>query len=80
MAGKVMHGRLRWLSRLPLVASRHATVSTVPRFHEDGQTARPGIKEGCIMTEAAVRHPLATLGLGGLAEARLRLAMWVASS
>ena len=42
----LIHGRLRWLHRLPLVLSRHATVSTGPRFHEDGQTARPGNRKG----------------------------------
>jgi hypothetical protein len=39
-AGEVMHGRLRWLQRLPLVVSRHATASTVPRFQ--GQDRPPG--------------------------------------
>jgi len=38
----IAFGQLRWLHRLPPVASRHATASTDPRFHEDGQTARPG--------------------------------------
>jgi single-strand DNA-binding protein len=38
----------------PLVALRHATVSTGPRFHEDGQTARPGNMKGSTMTEASV--------------------------
>jgi hypothetical protein len=52
MLGSLVDGRLRWLHRLPLVLSRHATVSTVPRVQ--GQTARPGIQEGCAMTEAAV--------------------------
>ena len=42
----LIHGRLRWLHRLPLMVSWHATVSTVPRFHEDGQTARPGNRKG----------------------------------
>ena len=32
-----LHGRLRWLHRLPLVVSRHATVSTVPRFQGQGR-------------------------------------------
>src|SRR4029453_9240678 len=31
-AGDFIHGRLRWLHRLPLAALRHAAVSTVPRF------------------------------------------------
>jgi single-strand DNA-binding protein len=52
--GNLIYGRLRWLHRLPLVLSWHATVSTGPRFHEDGQTARPDIQEGCTMTEASV--------------------------
>ena len=42
----IQSGRLRWLHRLPPAVSRHATASTGPRFHEDGQTARPGIQEG----------------------------------
>jgi single-strand DNA-binding protein len=29
-------------------------VSTVPRFHEDGQTARPGNRKGRTLTEASV--------------------------
>jgi hypothetical protein len=40
-----VHGRLRWLHRLPLAVSWHATVSTVPRFQGKGQTVRPGIQE-----------------------------------
>ena len=35
-----IHGRLRWLYRLPLVLSRHATASTVPPFQ--GQGRSPG--------------------------------------
>jgi single-strand DNA-binding protein len=54
MAGELMHGRLRWLSRLPLVLSWHATVSTVPRFQGQGRPPGQAIQEGCIMTEAAV--------------------------
>ena len=50
----LIDGRLRWLYRLPLVLSRHATVSTVPRVHEDGQTARPGNRRGRTMAEASV--------------------------
>src|SRR4029450_12172943 len=49
-----MHGRLRWLHRLLLAVSWHATASTGPRFHEDGQTARPGNRKGYLMTEASV--------------------------
>jgi hypothetical protein len=37
----LIHGRLRWLHRLPLAAWRHATVSTVPPGPRAGQTARP---------------------------------------
>jgi hypothetical protein len=36
----IQTGRLRWLRRLPLVACRHATVSTVPRVQ--GQGRPPG--------------------------------------
>jgi hypothetical protein len=54
MAGEFMHGRLRWLSRLPLVLSWHATVSTAPRFQGQGRPPGQAIQEGCIMTEAAV--------------------------
>jgi single-strand DNA-binding protein len=39
---------------LPLVASWHATASTVPRFHEDAQTARPGNRKEHTMTEASI--------------------------
>jgi hypothetical protein len=42
----LIHGRLRWLCRLPQLAWWHATASTGPRFHEDGQTARPGNRKG----------------------------------
>jgi hypothetical protein len=54
--GSLIHsGRLRWLHRLPPVVSWHATASTGPWFHEDGQTARPGNRKGAhTMTEAAV--------------------------
>ena len=47
-------GGLRWLCRLPLVLSRHATVSTIPRGSRAGQTAGPGNRRGHTMTEAAV--------------------------
>ena len=53
MAGELMHGRLRWLWRLPLWAFWHATVSTVPRFQ--GQGRPPGqAQQGCTMTEASM--------------------------
>jgi single-strand DNA-binding protein len=54
MVGRLIHGRFRWLCRLPLVVSWHATVSTVPRVPRAGQTARPGNRKGQTMTEAAV--------------------------
>jgi hypothetical protein len=52
--GSLIDSRLRWLDRLPLGVLRHATVSTVPSVQGAGQTARPGIQEGCTMTEASV--------------------------
>jgi hypothetical protein len=42
--GNSIHGRLRWLHCLPLVVSRHATVSTVPRVQ--GQGRPPGQATG----------------------------------
>jgi hypothetical protein len=39
-AGSLIYGRLRWLSRLPLWVLRHATASTVPRFHGQGRPNR----------------------------------------
>ncbi len=50
----LMHGRLRWLHRLPLVASRHATVSTVPRFQGQGRPPGQATGRGSTMTEASV--------------------------
>ena len=50
----LIQGRLRWLCRLPLVASRHAAVSTVPRVQGQGRPPGQAIQEGKIMTEAAV--------------------------
>ena len=48
-----MHGRLRWLRRLPLVLSEHATVSTVPS--SKGRADRPARQqEGCTTTEPSV--------------------------
>ena len=49
-----MHGRLRWLHRLPLAVSRHATVSTVPRFQGQGRPPGQAIQEGSSMTDASV--------------------------
>jgi hypothetical protein len=49
-----MHGRLRWLCRLPLgLSRRHATVSTVPRV-QGRADARPGNRKGQTMTEPSV--------------------------
>jgi hypothetical protein len=39
---------------LPLVLSRHGTVSTVPGSKGRAQTARPGTRKGHTVTEAAV--------------------------
>jgi hypothetical protein len=36
----LIHGRLRWRSRLPLWVLRHATVSTVPRVQAQGRPSR----------------------------------------
>jgi hypothetical protein len=49
-----MHGRLRWLRRLPLVVSRHATVSTVPRVQGQGRPPGQATERGRTITEAAV--------------------------
>src|SRR5215212_652267 len=77
-----MHGRVRWLCRLPLVALGHATVSTVPRFQGQGRPSGQAIQEGRTMTEASVsfagnltddpelRHTEA-----GIARAMLRVAV-----
>jgi hypothetical protein len=49
----LVHGRLRWLHRLPLAAWWHATVSTVPRFQGHGRP--PGqASGGMTMTKASV--------------------------
>jgi hypothetical protein len=37
-----------------MVACRHATASTIPRFQGQASTAWPGIQEECVMTEASV--------------------------
>src|SRR5512132_3515086 len=49
-----MHGRLRWLCRLPLAACWHATVSTVPRFQGQGRPSGQATERGRTMTEASV--------------------------
>jgi single-strand DNA-binding protein len=77
-----MHSRLRWHHRLPPVVSRHATASTGPQFHEDGQTARPGNRKGQTMTEAAVSfagnltdQPEVRYTDGGIARVMFRVAV-----
>jgi hypothetical protein len=50
----LIHGRLRWRCRLPLVLSRHATVPTVPRFQGQGRPPGQATGRGRTMTEAAV--------------------------
>ena len=50
----LIHGRLRWLHRLLLVASRHATVSTVPRVQGQGRPPGQATGRGRTMTEASV--------------------------
>src|SRR5215207_7485878 len=47
-------GRVRWLHRLPLVALRHATVPTVPRFQGQGRPPGQATGRGRTMTEASV--------------------------
>jgi len=52
MAGELFQsGRLRWLSRLPLEAWWHATVSTVPRFQGQGRPPGQAIQEGAGMRQ-----------------------------
>jgi hypothetical protein len=51
--GNLIHGRLRWLHRLPLAAWWHATVSTVPRLQ--GQGRPPGqTSEASTMSQTAL--------------------------
>jgi single-strand DNA-binding protein len=57
-------GRLRWLCRLPLVLSRHATASTVPRVQGQG---RP---PGQATDDPELRHTEA-----GIARAMFRVAV-----
>jgi hypothetical protein len=76
-----MHGRLRWLYRLPLVVSRHATVSTVPLVQ--GQGGPPGQEQkGQTRTDASVSFtgnltddPEVRYTEGGIARARFRVAV-----
>jgi single-strand DNA-binding protein len=49
-----MHGRPRWLHRLPLGLCWHATVSTVPRVQGQGKPPGQAFRKGQAMTEAAV--------------------------
>jgi len=77
-----MHGRLRWLRRLPPVLSRHATVSTVPRVQGQGRPPGQAIQEGCTMTEASVSfagnltdEPEVRYTEGGIARAVFRVAV-----
>jgi hypothetical protein len=58
-AGELMHGRLRWLCRLPLGVSRHATVSTVPLVQGQG---RP---PGQATTGPAMSMTKASMGFAG---------------
>src|SRR5512132_3826421 len=75
-------GRLRWLHRLPLVASRHATVSTVPRFQGQGRPPGQATGKGHTMTEANVSFagnltddPEVRYTEGGIARAMFRVAV-----
>jgi hypothetical protein len=54
--------------RLPLALSRHATVPTVPRFHEDRQTTRPGNRKGHTMTEAGIARAMFRVAVSGRRE------------
>jgi single-strand DNA-binding protein len=77
----MIHGRLRWLHRLPPVVLRHATVSTVPRFQ--GRADRPARQPtGHTMTEASVSFagnltddPELRHTEGGIAGAMFRVAV-----
>src|SRR5215218_7184187 len=77
-----IHGRLRWLHRLPLAALPHATVSTVPRVQGQGRPPGQAIQEGRVMTEAAVsfagnltEDPEVRSTDGGIARAMFRVAV-----
>ena len=52
--GGLMHGRLRWLCRLPLGVCRHAKVSTVPRVQGQGRPPGQATEWGKTMTEASM--------------------------
>jgi single-strand DNA-binding protein len=75
-------GRLRWLHRLPLVLSRHATVSTVPRVQGQGRPPGQAIRKGHPMTEASVsfagnltEDPEVRSTEGGIARCMFRVAV-----
>src|SRR4029450_7776236 len=75
-------GRLRWLHRLPLAVSRHATVSTVPRFQGQGRPPGQAFRRDAPMTEAAVSFagnltddPEVRYTEGGIARAVFRVAV-----
>ena len=77
-----MQGRLRWLSRLPLAALRHATVSTVPRVQGQGRPPGQATGKGQTMTEASVsfagnltEDPEVRSTDGGIARAMFRVAV-----
>src|ERR1044072_1004523 len=77
-----MHGRLRWLRRLPLGLCWHATVSTVPRFQGQGRPPGQATGKGPIMTEAYVSFagnltddPEVRYTEGGIARAMFRVAV-----
>ena len=78
----IQSGRLRWLHRLPLVVSRHATASTVPRVQGQGGPPGQTIQEGSTMTELSVSFagnltddPEVRYTEGGIARARFRVAV-----
>jgi single-strand DNA-binding protein len=77
-----IHGRLRWLHRLPPAVTWHATVSTVPRFQGQGRPPGQAIQEGSSMTEAAVsfagnltEDPEVRYTGGGIARVMFRVAV-----
>src|SRR5829696_4293400 len=80
--GSLIDGRLRWLQRLPLVAWRHTTVSTIPRFQGQGRPPGQAFRRGCIMTEASVsfagnltNQPEVRYTESGIAKAIIRVAV-----
>jgi Single-strand binding protein family len=78
----ILSGRLRWLCRLPLGVSRHATVSTVPRFQGQGRPPGQATGRGSTVTEPSVSfagnltdHPEVRYTEGGIARAVFRVAV-----